>query len=59
VAGPHPASPSPQRTPLLFQAAVTEADRETAARNAEAVFIHSPGLAEAARRDGVSRARYG
>jgi long-chain alkane monooxygenase len=45
VPGPHLASPSPQRTPLLFQAAGTEADRASAARNAEAVLIQSPGPA--------------
>jgi alkanesulfonate monooxygenase SsuD/methylene tetrahydromethanopterin reductase-like flavin-dependent oxidoreductase (luciferase family) len=49
VLGPHLVSPSPQRTPLLFQAAVTEADRAFAARNAEAVLIRSPGLAAVAR----------
>jgi alkanesulfonate monooxygenase SsuD/methylene tetrahydromethanopterin reductase-like flavin-dependent oxidoreductase (luciferase family) len=49
VPGPHLASPSPQRTPLLFQAAVTEADHAFAARNAEAVFIQSPSLAAVAR----------
>ena len=37
-------SPSPQRTPLLFQAGASEADRAFAARNAEAVFIRSPSL---------------
>jgi long-chain alkane monooxygenase len=47
VAGPHLVSPSPQRTPLLFRAARSEADRAFAARNAEAVFIQSPSLAAA------------
>ena len=50
VEGPHLVSPSPQRTPLLFQAGASEAGRTFAARNAEAVFIVSPNLA-AARRD--------
>jgi len=49
VQGPHLVSPTPQRTPLLFQAAASEADRAFAARNAEAVFIRSPRLAAVAR----------
>jgi alkanesulfonate monooxygenase SsuD/methylene tetrahydromethanopterin reductase-like flavin-dependent oxidoreductase (luciferase family) len=57
VAGPHLASPSPQRTPLLFQTAVTEADRDFAAQNAEAVFIHSPSPAEVARETADIRSR--
>jgi long-chain alkane monooxygenase len=48
VEGPHLVSPSPQRTPLLFQAGASEADRAFAARNAEAVFIRSPSLAAVA-----------
>jgi len=48
VEGPHLASPTPQRTPLLFQAGASETDRAFAARNAEAVFIRSPGPAAAA-----------
>jgi alkanesulfonate monooxygenase SsuD/methylene tetrahydromethanopterin reductase-like flavin-dependent oxidoreductase (luciferase family) len=48
VAGPHLVSPSPQRTPLLFQAGDSEADRAFAARNAEAVFIRSRSLASVA-----------
>jgi alkanesulfonate monooxygenase SsuD/methylene tetrahydromethanopterin reductase-like flavin-dependent oxidoreductase (luciferase family) len=48
VAGPHLVSPSPQRTPLLFQAGASEADRACAAANAEAVFIRSPSPAAAA-----------
>jgi long-chain alkane monooxygenase len=48
VEGPHLVSPSPQRTPLLFQAGASEADRAFAARNAEAVFIRSPSPAAAA-----------
>lgn len=47
VAGPHPVSPSPQRTPLLFRAGASEADRVFAARNAEAVFLQSPSPAAA------------
>ncbi|MFT4087369.1 MAG: LLM class flavin-dependent oxidoreductase [Gordonia sp. (in: high G+C Gram-positive bacteria)] len=50
VEGPHLVSPSPQRTPLLFQAGASEAGRAFAAKNAEAVFIQSPNL-DAAGRD--------
>jgi FMN-dependent oxidoreductase (nitrilotriacetate monooxygenase family) len=57
VPGPHLASPSPQRTPLLFQASTSEADRAFAARNAEAVFIRSPSLAAAARETAGIRSR--
>jgi long-chain alkane monooxygenase len=57
VVGPHLVSPSPQRTPLLFQAAVTEEDRAFAAQNAEAVFIQSPSLAAVARETADIRSR--
>ena len=57
VEGPHLVSPSPQRTPLLFQAGASEAGRTFAARNAEAVFIQSPNLAAAARDTADIRAR--
>ncbi|WP_109475987.1 LLM class flavin-dependent oxidoreductase [Paraburkholderia sp. C35] len=39
VEGPHLSEPSPQRTPLLFQAGGSEAGRTFAARHAEATFI--------------------
>ena len=39
VAGPHLSEPSPQRTPMLFQAGSSERGREFAARHAECVFI--------------------
>jgi long-chain alkane monooxygenase len=39
VPGPHLAEPSPQRTPVLFQAGTSEWGRNFAARNAEAIFI--------------------
>jgi long-chain alkane monooxygenase len=39
VVGPHLSEPSPQRTPVLFQAGSSEPGREFAARNAEAIFI--------------------
>lgn len=42
VEGPHLPSPSPQRTPLLFQAGSSTAGRRFAARNAEAVFLMAP-----------------
>jgi FMN-dependent oxidoreductase (nitrilotriacetate monooxygenase family) len=42
VEGPHLVSPSPQRTPLLFQAGSSPVGRDFAARNAEAQFIVSP-----------------
>jgi FMN-dependent oxidoreductase (nitrilotriacetate monooxygenase family) len=48
VEGPHLPSPSPQRTPLLFQAGSSPAGRAFAARNAEAQFISTPNP-EAAR----------
>lgn len=41
VAGPHLSRPSPQRTPVLFQAGSSPAGRAFAARNAEAQFILS------------------
>jgi FMN-dependent oxidoreductase (nitrilotriacetate monooxygenase family) len=43
VEGPHLVAPSPQRTPILFQAGSSTAGRNFAARNAEAQFIISPG----------------
>ena len=42
VEGPHLVSPSPQRTPVLFQAGSSTAGRDFGARNAEAVFIVTP-----------------
>lgn len=38
-AGPHMSEPSPQRTPLLFQAGSSEEGREFASKHAECVFI--------------------
>jgi FMN-dependent oxidoreductase (nitrilotriacetate monooxygenase family) len=57
VEGPHLVSPSPQRTPLLFQAGASEAGRTFAAKNAEAVFIQSPNPASASRDTADVRAR--
>lgn len=39
VAGPHLCEPSPQRTPLLFQAGSSDRGRDFAAAHAECVFI--------------------
>ncbi len=39
VAGPHLVEPSPQRTPVLFQASASETGLGLAARHAELVFI--------------------
>jgi long-chain alkane monooxygenase len=48
VEGPFLSSPSPQRTPLLFQAGSSGPGRDFAAHHAEAVFLTAP-TAEAAR----------
>ena len=42
VPGPHGCEPSPQRTPLLYQAGSSERGRRFAARHAEAVFLSQP-----------------
>ncbi len=42
VPGAHLVEPSPQRTPVLFQAGSSTAGREFAARNAEIVFVSDP-----------------
>jgi FMN-dependent oxidoreductase (nitrilotriacetate monooxygenase family) len=44
VPGPHICQPSPQRTPLIFQAGTSSAGKAFAAKNAEAIFVagHSP-----------------
>jgi FMN-dependent oxidoreductase (nitrilotriacetate monooxygenase family) len=47
VEGPHLPSPSPQRTPVLFQAGSSGVGRMFAARNAEAQFIVPPHPAAA------------
>ena len=38
IPGPHISNPSPQRTPVLFQAGASPKGRDFAAKNAEAVF---------------------
>jgi FMN-dependent oxidoreductase (nitrilotriacetate monooxygenase family) len=57
VEGPHLVTPSPQRTPLLFQAGASEAGRTFAAKNAEAVFIQSPNPLSASRDTSDIRSR--
>lgn len=47
VEGPHFVSPSPQRTPVLFQAGASPAGQLFSARNAEGVYISSPNPAAA------------
>ncbi|MFC7166994.1 LLM class flavin-dependent oxidoreductase [Halospeciosus flavus] len=42
VPGPHGCEPSPQRTPVLYQAGSSDRGREFAAKNAEAVFVSQP-----------------
>ena len=46
VPGPHLCEPSPQRTPLLFQAGSSDRGREFAARHAECAFILGGGRQE-------------
>jgi FMN-dependent oxidoreductase (nitrilotriacetate monooxygenase family) len=55
VEGPHLPSPSPQRTPVLYQAGSSAAGRAFAARNAEAVFIAAPSPQVAA--EGIEATR--
>ena len=55
VAGPHLCAPSPQRTPLLFQASGSLAGLEFAARHAEIVFIG--GHTQQAARANIERTR--
>ncbi|SNR26138.1 LLM class flavin-dependent oxidoreductase [Halorubrum vacuolatum] len=42
VPGPHGCEPSPQRTPVIYQAGSSDRGREFAAANAEAVFASQP-----------------
>jgi long-chain alkane monooxygenase len=46
VAGPHLSEPSPQRTPLLYQAGSSPTGRAFAARHAEGVFVGGATLAD-------------
>ena len=59
VPGPHLCEPSPQRTPLLFQAGSSDRGREFAARHAECVFIVGGGRAELIADLRARAARYG
>jgi long-chain alkane monooxygenase len=47
VDGPHLSEPSPQRTPVIYQAGSSERGRAFAARHAEAVFVGARDVAEA------------
>ncbi|MDB5712931.1 MAG: Alkane monooxygenase [Sphingomonadales bacterium] len=49
VPGPHFSEPSPQRTPLLFQAGHSERGKHFTARHAEGAFIGAPTAELAAR----------
>ncbi|MEQ3553515.1 LLM class flavin-dependent oxidoreductase [Pseudonocardia nematodicida] len=56
VEGPHLSSPSPQRTPVLFQAGGSPRGIAFAARHAEAVFLSTPTPEVAREHIGRSRA---
>ncbi len=56
VEGPHFTSPSPQRTPVLFQAGSSPAGQLFSARNAEGVYISSPTPADAYKLTSETRA---
>ncbi len=55
VAGPHLAEPSPQRTPVLFQASASETGLAVAARHAELVFIGGQTTADVRRNIAATR----
>jgi len=44
VPGAHISEPSPQRTPVIYQAGASKKGRAFAGRNAECVFINAPSL---------------
>jgi len=46
VAGPHLSEPSRQRTPLLYQAGVSDAGRSFAGKHAEAIFMGGSSIGE-------------
>ncbi len=56
VQGPHLVAPSPQRTPVLYQAGSSASGRAFAAKNAEATFIVAPNPAIAAAQIAETRA---
>ena len=55
VPGAHLSEPSPQRTPVLFQAGTSDRGREFAAQNAEVVFLG--GTTPAAIRNNIAKIR--
>jgi FMN-dependent oxidoreductase (nitrilotriacetate monooxygenase family) len=55
VAGPHLSEPSPQRTPVIFQAGSSDKGLEFAARNAEVIFVG--GRTNEAHGDNVRKVR--
>lgn len=55
VLGPHMASPSPQRTPVMYQAGSSKVGREFASRHAEATFVVYPTVEGA--RKGIAEQR--
>ena len=57
VAGPHLVEPSPQRTPVLFQASASETGLAVAARHAELVFIGGQTAADVRRNIEATRSR--
>ncbi|NCG40555.1 MAG: NtaA/DmoA family FMN-dependent monooxygenase [Actinobacteria bacterium] len=50
VQGPHLSEPSPQRTPVLFQAGMSTRGRDFASSNAECIFVVTPTSGVAALR---------
>jgi FMN-dependent oxidoreductase (nitrilotriacetate monooxygenase family) len=52
VPGPHLSEPSPQRTPVLFQAGTSARGKRFAAQNAELVFLHGSTPREVCRQVG-------
>jgi long-chain alkane monooxygenase len=46
VAGPHLSEPSRQRTPLLYQAGVSDAGRSFAGKHAEAIFMGGSSISQ-------------
>ncbi|APW98313.1 5,10-methylene tetrahydromethanopterin reductase [Halobiforma lacisalsi AJ5] len=55
IPGPHGCEPSPQRTPVIYQAGSSDRGREFAATNAEGVFVSQP--TKAATRDYIEDMR--
>jgi len=44
VPGPHLSEPSPQRTPVIYQAGTSTRGRQFAAKHAEAIFLNAPSI---------------